>query len=166
MDQPPPITLEGMIDHTGNQLDKMPDEIAPGAAAVLINENDEVLLQRRADNGFWALPAGRHDIGESAEACAVRECWEETGIMTRAKRLVGIYSDPGDHNILRYPNGYTVHYVMAIYEVEYVSGEITVSSESTEVGYWPLSALPDNMSIASRKRILDTVANQVAAFSK
>jgi hypothetical protein len=48
--------------------------------------------------------------------------------MTRAKRLVGIYSDPADHNILRYPNGYTVHYVMAVYEIEYMSGEIAVSS--------------------------------------
>ena len=166
MNQPPPITLEGMIDNAGNQLTKMPDEIAPGAAAVLINDADEVLLQRRADNGKWALPAGRHDIGESSEACAIRECWEETGIMTRVKRLVGIYSDPGGNNIFRYPNGYTVHYVMAIYEVEYVSGEITVSSESTEVGYWPLSALPEDISDASRQRIQDTVANQVAAFSK
>ena len=166
MNQPPPITLDGMIDHVGNQLTKMPDEIAPGAAAVLISSDNEVLLQRRADNGQWALPAGRHDIGESSEACAIRECWEETGIMTRAKRLVGIYSDPGDHNILKYPNGYVVHYVMAVYEVEYVSGEITVSSESTEVDYWPLSALPDNISHASRQRILDTVANEAAAFSK
>ena len=166
MNRPPPIKLEGMIDHAGNPLTKMPDRIAPGAAAVLINDGDEVLLQRRADNGQWALPAGGHDIGESSEACAIRECWEETGIMTRAKRLVGIYSDPAGHNILRYPDGYTVHYVMAVYEVEYVSGEIAVSSESTEVGYWPLSALPDVISAASRQRILDTMANQVAAFSK
>gem|GEM_PF-6345076 len=26
MTQPPPITLEGMIDHAGNQLTKMPDK--------------------------------------------------------------------------------------------------------------------------------------------
>ncbi len=166
MNRPPPITLEGMIDNAGNPLTKMPDRIAPGAAAVLINDDDEVLLQRRADNGQWALPAGGHDIGESSEACAVRECWEETGIMTRAKRLVGIYSDPGGYNIFHYPNGQIVHYIMVVYEVEYVSGEITVSSESTEVRYWPLSALPDGISNASRQRILDTVANQVAAFSK
>ena len=53
--------------------------------------------------------------------------------MTRAKRLVGIYSDPADHNILRYPNGYTVHYVMAVYEIEYMSGEIAVSSETQKL---------------------------------
>jgi hypothetical protein len=40
-----------MIDHAGNPLTKMPDQIAPGAAAVLINDSDEVLRQRRTDNG-------------------------------------------------------------------------------------------------------------------
>ncbi|NQW18331.1 MAG: NUDIX domain-containing protein [Chloroflexi bacterium] len=166
MDQPLPITLDGMIDHAGNPLAKMPDEIHPSSNAVLFNDAGEVLLQRRADNGLWGLPGGRHEIGESSEACAIRECWEETGIMTRAKRLVGIYSDPGGHNILRYPNGYTVHYVVAVFEVEYVSGEIAVSSESTEVRYWPVSALPDEIAPAARLRVNDTVAGQVAAFSK
>jgi 8-oxo-dGTP pyrophosphatase MutT (NUDIX family) len=165
-DKPSPITLDGLVDHAGNPLAQMPDEIAPGAAAVLINVRDEVLLQRRSDNGLWALPAGRQEIGESSEVCAVRECMEETGILTRVKRLVGIYSDPRGYSILRYPNGYTVHYVMAVYEVEYVSGEIAVSPESTEVRFWPVSGLPTDMSRASRIRVMDTVSNQVAAFSK
>lgn len=127
------ITLEGMIDHAGNQLTKMPDQISPGPNPVLFNGAGEVLLQRRADNGMWGLPGGHHEIGESSEACAIRECWEETGIMTKVKRLTGVYSEPGGHNILRYPNGHMVHFVIIVFEVEYVSGDIIVSSESKEV---------------------------------
>jgi len=82
---------------------------------------------------MWGLPGGHHEIGESSEACAIRECWEETGIMTKVKRLTGVYSEPGGHNILRYPNGHMVHFVIIVFEVEYVSGDIIVSSESKEV---------------------------------
>ncbi|MCH8223313.1 MAG: NUDIX domain-containing protein [Chloroflexi bacterium] len=156
---------EGMIDNFGDSMDKMPDEICPSAAAILFNEDrSEVLLQRRSDNGSWALPAGRMDIGESVAECAVRECEEETGLKTRIKRLVGVYSDPSNYSILRYPSGYSVQYVSSVFEVEYVSGEIHVSEESTAVEWFPVSALPEQVSHSARLRIQDALSGQTEAF--
>ncbi len=157
---------EALFDNFGEPLDKMPDEIFPGASAILFNERDEVLLQRRSDNGRWSTPGGRMEIGESAEECAIRETTEETGLTTRIKRLVGVYSDPANYAILRYPNGYTVHCISIVYEVTYVSGEIRVSEESTAVRWFPVDGLPDGTTPAARMRIEDAHTGRAEAFSK
>lgn len=156
----------GLHDSLGRPLDKMPDELHPGANTVLINESNQVLLHRRADNDAWALPGGRMEIGESIEECAVREMFEETGIRTRIKRLVGVYSDPKNYCILRYPSGYAVHYLIVVYEVEQIGGDLLISEESTELRWFDVDDLPDGMMPSSRMRVMDTLQRRVEAFSK
>jgi ADP-ribose pyrophosphatase YjhB (NUDIX family) len=156
----------GLYDSLGRPLDKMPDEVYPGANTVLFNEANQVLLHRRADNGAWALPGGRMEIGESIEQCAVREMFEETGVRVRIKRLVGVYSDPKNYCILRYPNGYAVHYLIVVFEVEQIGGELVISEESTELRYFDVDALPDDMMPSSRMRVMDTLQQHAGAFSK
>ena len=157
-----------MKDQTGTPLPKPIDYVAAGTNAVLV-ENGEVLLQKRADNGLWGLPGGGMDAGESMAECAVREMWEETGIETRVKRLVGVYSDPGYHSVMRYDHdGKTtiVQYVIGLYEVERTGGEIAVSHESTAVQFWPIDALPEPISPAATLRITDALAGTVEPFMR
>jgi ADP-ribose pyrophosphatase YjhB (NUDIX family) len=156
----------GLYDSLGRPLDKMPDELCPGSNTVLINESNQVLLHRRADNGAWALPGGRMEIGESIEECAVREMFEETGLHVTIKRLVGVYSDPKNYCILRYPDGYAVHYLIIVYEVEQTGGELLISEESTDLRYFDVDALPEEIMPSSRMRVLDTLQQRTAAFSK
>ena len=40
---------------------------------LVLNEDEKVLLIKRADNGFWALPGGTQDLGETSQQCAERE---------------------------------------------------------------------------------------------
>ena len=54
--------------------------IMAGAGVILINERNEILLQRRSDNGYWDYPAGSMELGESFEECARREVLEESGL--------------------------------------------------------------------------------------
>ena len=58
------------------------------AGGILINDQDEVLLQKRADVKSWGLPGGAMEFGESAEQACVREFLEETGLKVRVKSLL------------------------------------------------------------------------------
>lgn len=66
----------------------------PSVHGAIINENKHILLHRREDHGFWALPGGKIKLGESIVACLKRELLEETGLKVSIERLVGIYSAP------------------------------------------------------------------------
>lgn len=57
---------------------------AVNAVSVAIVRDGTVLLVRRANPpyaGFWTLPGGRLDTGESSEAAARREIAEELGLV-------------------------------------------------------------------------------------
>ena len=53
-----------------------------------------VLIERRNPPPGWAIPGGFVDVGETAEAAAIREAGEETGLAVRLRTLLGVYSDP------------------------------------------------------------------------
>jgi ADP-ribose pyrophosphatase YjhB (NUDIX family) len=142
----------------------MPDEIRPGTNGVVFNENEEVLLHKRSDNGWWALPGGVVDIGESIEQCVIREVLEETGLEVAVKRLVGIYSDPRHYSIMRYPDDVVVHYVVAVFECARQLGELGISEESTDIGYFPVDSLPENTMLSTQFHIRDTVTNRAEPF--
>jgi 8-oxo-dGTP diphosphatase len=61
------------------------------AAFVVLRRGPGVLLLRRANSGYrdgwWALPAGHVEPGESCRAAAARELAEETGIVLDPLRL-------------------------------------------------------------------------------
>ncbi len=94
----------------------------------------KLLLTRRKDNGEWCVPGGRLEAGESlAEAC-IRELREETGLETCAVRVVGVFSNPDA--ISTYPDGNRWQMVEVDLEMEIVSGEPTLSNETTEFGWF------------------------------
>ena len=57
----------------------------------------KVLLVRRGRSpfqGFWALPGGFVELRETVEEALARELKEETGLVGRPSRIVGVYSGP------------------------------------------------------------------------
>ena len=48
------------------------------AGGLVLNEKGELLMMLR--RGYWDLPKGKLDEGETIEECAVREVKEETGL--------------------------------------------------------------------------------------
>lgn len=55
----------------------MPKVIKAAGGLVLNPKNEILMIFRR---GFWDLPKGKLDEGESIEDCAIREVMEETGL--------------------------------------------------------------------------------------
>ena len=59
-------------------------------AAIVGNEQGEILLTQRADSGFWLYPVGWADVGYSASEVAVKEVHEETGIECEVVQLIAV----------------------------------------------------------------------------
>lgn len=49
-----------------------------GAAAIIVNDNGQILMQSRTDNEKWGLPGGCQELGERFEDTIIREVKEET----------------------------------------------------------------------------------------
>jgi ADP-ribose pyrophosphatase YjhB (NUDIX family) len=69
-----------------------------GVDAAMFDEDDRVLLVRRADDDKWGLIAGWVDGSEVPEEAILREIREEVGLTARVDGLVGVFSRPaGTH---------------------------------------------------------------------
>lgn len=81
--------------------------------AIIRNQDNRILLQRRSDYGDWGLPGGGMEPGETIEETMKREVFEETGLEVIDNELYGIYSGPRMQ--YRYPDGNEVVFVMFIF---------------------------------------------------
>ena len=79
------------------------NSIVPAVSAIVPDAQGALLLIRRTDNGYWSIPGGGVEPGESVSQAAAREVREETGIDCEVVGLVGIYSNPG--HVAAYDNG-------------------------------------------------------------
>ena len=139
-------------------------KIRLGCSAVIFSrDRQKVLLTRRADNGQWCLPSGGAEPGESAAEACEREVREETGLKVRVERLVGVYSDP--NYLIEYEDGKRVQVVAINFEAAILGGEIGLSTETTEINYFPLQEINQmELMLNHRQRILDTLTGQTEAF--
>lgn len=147
----------------GDRLGKT-GELRIGCSANIFDEDRQrVLLTRRRDNGLWCLPGGHMEAGESVEECCMREVLEETGLHVRVKRLTGVYSNPDQ--LVIYPNGDQVHFVVLNFDVEVMGGELRQSNETSEAGYFSqteISSMP--MHDRHAERVMDAINEQAEAF--
>lgn len=92
-----------------------------------------VLIGRRNPPLGWALPGGFVEYGETLEAAAVREAYEETGLTVELLRQFHTYSDPS-----RDPRGHTISTVF----LARGRGTPRASSDARDVGVFRQRALP------------------------
>ncbi|MCX5406491.1 NUDIX domain-containing protein [Streptomyces sp. NBC_00335] len=130
------------------------NSLVPAASAVVVDEAGRVLLQRRSDNGMWALPGGKMEVGESLADCAVRETFEETGVRVEITGIVGTYSNPG--HVFSYDDGEVRQEFSICLLARPTGGSLRVSDESYEVAWFAPEAVDGLPMVASiRKRVDD-----------
>jgi ADP-ribose pyrophosphatase YjhB (NUDIX family) len=152
------------VDWLDRPLPGLPARIAPSVSAFVADGTGAILLQHRADNRHWALPGGHVEIGESVAAAIRREVEEETGLAVRPVRIIGVYSDPANHQFASYPDGRTVHFVNVTLECRLEGGTLRGSAEGEDVRFFPADALPEPLLPPHRIRIRDALARQTEAF--
>ena len=129
-----------------------------GAAMLLVDDHDRLLLMKRSDSGCWGPPGGSTEPGERVEEAARRETLEETGLLVGEMQLFGVFSGPELHYV--YPNGDEVYNVTIVYltrdftddsapsQPGALLGEacIHLNSEHTEWSWFTKDSIPANIS--------------------
>ena len=115
-----------------------------GAAAIIVNDKGQILLQSRADNDRWGLPGGCQELGERFEDTVIREVKEETNLDVSEENLELIAIVSGNSRRNEYPNGDVVINNTALYCVKNYYGELKWDSESKDMRFFDLDNLPVN----------------------
>ena len=110
-----------------------PDAPRVGVGIILLR-GDEVLLVKRGRApalGRWSVPGGAQELGETAEACARRELFEETGLHAGPVHMVAhvdsIHRDAEDR--VQY------HYTILDFAARYVGGEAIAGDDVSEIAW-------------------------------
>lgn len=112
-------------------------------AAVVVDDEDRVLVVQRRDNGEWQIPGGVLELGESVHAGLVREVQEETGLIVEPERLTGVYK----HSILGV--------VALVFRARKTGGIARPTDESRAVDWWRADRVRSEMGEPFAVRVLD-----------
>lgn len=115
--------------------------LTPAACAIIHNEQGQVLLMKRRDDGNWDPPGGHIDPGETPAAAAEREALEEAGLRVRADRIVGVLG--GLEFAHRYPNGDQTQPLIVCFACNVTGGALEATDgEAAELRYFSQDELP------------------------
>lgn len=95
--------------------------------------DDRILLCRRAitpSRGYWTVPAGFMELGETTAEGAAREVWEEARARVSVEDMIGIYEIP------------RISQVQFFYRAPMTEPAFAAGAESLEVDLFPWDAIP------------------------
>lgn len=130
------------MDYVSYIRDKVgKDKIIMNASAcIIVNDKDELLLQKRKDDGYWSLHGGIMEIGETYKEAVIRETYEELSIDIEVIDCIGIYHDPEKV----FPSGDKAHIICAVFLAKHVSGDFSLdSNEVTDLKFFRYDNLPN-----------------------
>jgi ADP-ribose pyrophosphatase YjhB (NUDIX family) len=125
------------------------------AAFAIIEREGMVLLARRRDIGWWNLPGGGLEAGETVEEGLRREVREEVCVEVEIVRLVGVYSKPQKDE------------VVLTFLCHLAPGQETLvgtSEEVSETGWFDPRELPTDLLPKHRQRVLDALSGRCEAI--
>lgn len=126
---------------------------APGAGAIIYKQG-KILLQKRQDDGKWALHGGSMELGETQLQTLERELKEEINIRPVNPELMGIYT--GKDFYYEYPNEDKIYDVLCIFLVQEYEGELQKDNEEViELKWFDLENLPKEIHSSDGRIIKD-----------
>jgi len=110
---------------------------APAACCFLTNDAGELMMVQRAiepRKGLWTLPGGFVELGETTEEAALRELHEETGLIGRGAKLMGVSTRPSKMSGGIIVLGYTV---------DEWEGEMRPDTDAMDIGFFSRENRPE-----------------------
>lgn len=128
------------------------DYIGVGVGAFILNDNNELLLQKRAvpaEKDHWCIPGGRLEMFETLENAVIREAKEETDLDIEVIKLMGVCN-----HIIKEENA---HWVATSYLCKIKSGELKIMEpdKASDMRWFSLDNLPDKLTITTKKALQD-----------
>jgi len=109
----------------------------PATCTVVVDDKERVLLVKRnvpPKEGFWCLPGGFIELGETLNQAALRELEEETGLNGKIEMLLGATANPST----QYDTVLMVGYL-----VKDFTGDLKAGDDASDVAYFYQSELPE-----------------------
>ncbi len=146
--------IMAMREHVGHA------PIMSCACGVIIeNSNGEILLQKRRDNGRWAIIGGSMEMGETFEEAVKREAKEESGLILGKLEMFKLLS--GRDRIIEYPNGDVTFGPGIVFLTKEFSGEIVNDPEEVmEHRFFKHTELPADLNKFDSDIILEWAAGK------
>ena len=134
-------------------------------ATAVIEFSPQMILLIKRDTvpfkGYWALPGGRAEPGETVEQAIVREVKEETGLDVAIVRKIGEYHEQGTQGGVEYD------YYPACFLVKVVGGELKrQESEIQEIQLFSFEDVPENLAFVHNEMVRDFLASHDAQAEK
>ena len=103
----------------------------------LLEENEQILVQRSSKSKQFSLPGGKIEKGETIENSLVREFEEETGLQVQTVKLRYVKED-----FVKFEDNESYHSILIFYDVKRVGGQLRNvydKEESIEIEFFPIN---------------------------
>jgi 8-oxo-dGTP pyrophosphatase MutT (NUDIX family) len=133
----------------------------PAVAVSIFDAEGRLLFGRDAEMDRWSLPGGAIDPNEQPADAAVRECFEQTGLLVKLDALIGFFGGP--KFLIRHPNGDVARYAVAAFRGSIVGGSHKpVDGEFSDLRYFSQSEC-DNLDMSPSNRVISRQAFAAAS---
>ena len=126
--------------------------IGIGCGAIIINDNNEILLVKRSENSrtepnTWSRPGGEVNFGETVEQAVEREVEEETGIKVKVLRFLEITQIIDKEN--------NKHWIALGFLAKHIEGEPKnlEPEKHDDIKWFPLNQLPENINSYTKNAV-------------
>jgi ADP-ribose pyrophosphatase YjhB (NUDIX family) len=112
----------------------------PTVSVIIFDDRQRVLLVRHSEGNDWTTPGGMVEPYELPSNAALRETWEETGLIVELSHIIGVFG--GDVCVTTYSNGDTISWIATLFSGNPVGGILQPDGEETlEVRYFERTEL-------------------------
>jgi 8-oxo-dGTP pyrophosphatase MutT (NUDIX family) len=127
------------------------EEISAGGLVVDLSGERGLLIGRHDKRGrtLWSLPKGHIEVGETPEAAALREVEEETGIVSKITRSLGVI------DFWFMADGKRIHKTVHHFLFSEVSGDLAPQiSEVDVVDWFPLDEIATRLAYPDERKLI------------
>jgi 8-oxo-dGTP diphosphatase len=112
---------------------RYPKRPVPGVGALIFRGGCILMVQRGKEplKGWWSLPGGALEIGETLHEAVCREVWEETGLHVNPGPVFEVFE-----RIMKDSNGTTEYHFVLIDYICRVTGGTLQAGDDVAIAEW------------------------------